>query len=111
MKIIPTLTALAFLAAGPALAQEFKLPPERGPADDARHYTCEQLDREIAKTRKYIEIVQSESPAIADGSSASGPGLALAENSLPRGEAPGRANDRLNHLEAIRSEKLCPAAK
>lgn len=112
MKIIPALTALALLAAGPAaLAQEFKLPPERGAADDARHYSCQELDREIAKTRKYIEIVQSESPALTDGSSASGPGMALAENSLPRGEATGRANERLNHLEAIRKDKLCPAAK
>lgn len=107
MKLWPTLTLIAVLSAAPAaLAQEFKLPPERGPADDAKHLSCLELDREIAKTKKYIEIVQSESN-IASESSTIDPGMALAENGLPRGEAAGRANERLNHLETIRKDKLC----
>jgi|GEM_PF-3659988 hypothetical protein len=111
MKLLPALTLTLILSAAPAaLAQEFKLPPERGAADDALNYSCQELDREIAKARKYIEIVQSESN-IASESSTIDPGMALAENGLPRGEAAGRANERLNHLEAIRKDKLCPAAK
>ncbi len=90
-----------------ASAQEFKLPPERGEDVELANYTCPELDQEIAKARKYIEMVTSEVSFIVEDTP-SDEGRATAGDGQARGEAANRANDRLGRLESMRQTKNCP---
>ncbi len=111
MKRISTLALAAWLlaGAGPLAAQEFHLSPEPGADADVAAYSCPELDREITKIHKYIDLVSSEvSFSGEDAPEGAGSGAFAQNDSLGRGEALDRANTRLNTLESARLEKGCP---
>ena len=111
MKVLAALAfGILMFTGAPLQAQVFQLPPEKDPEELALSgLSCAEIDREIEKTRKYVEMLNSEVSLLGtDAAPENPPGAFQVDDSPARGRSIDQANDRLNTLESLRLTKDCP---